>query len=320
MKEILKKYRQWFYLQKLYWRLTMIFGAGAVFLLLLFCLWSKYWFILSPFNLRSRVALDKLALSCYNEPVCHEDCFLERERYRQLIVVSWQKIKWKNVAVGRMINDEENECLRLELGELWGDTFIPSDWPLPLEDYFSSNMGDLVFKAKLGQALGFQNNNLESELISLINNRDALLADRYQALKVLSAVSDSDHVPFFIELFKRSDHLKFKEQALVNLSGMESREIIVSSGFLSDLLDFLGDPEADIYLKKNAVFLLSEYQNEKLVSAGLNDLWENEASVDKFTRAFLADILQISSEKRPTISATEWQDYSQNSIAARPLE
>jgi len=319
MKEILKKCRRWFCLQKRWRRIVIISGAGLLLAFLLLCFWLKYWYVLAPFNLRTRLAIDKLALSCYNQPVCHEDCFLERERYRQIIVTAWREPRWQEDTVSRLINENENECLRLELAELWAEEYPVGSWPKKLNDYLTTADGGVLERMRLSKKLEYLDGGLEKELMAFIADQNNIISERYEALQLLSQNPNPSQIDFYFQLWQIDPSLKIKEQALIALSGMGGQSDVLAGDRLLKFLDFLHQPSADIYLKKTVVFLLSDYLTVENVRSGLTEIFSDKA-VDKFTRTFLADILDIAEGLRPVVSAAEWQEYSENSIAAQSLE
>jgi len=316
MKEILRKYRRWFCLLKLKPRLLIIIVSIFGFLVILSLLFIKYWFVLAPFGLRSKLALDKLALSCYQEPVCHEDCFLERERYRQLIVASWQDDRFQKIAVERMTNEAENECLRLELAGLWRQQYTPQQWPESLINYLSDPAGDLVGQMKLGQKLGFSGSDLSNKLLAFISDYSNESKERYQALLVLANNPDPQWIDFYFQLFIQDQDLKIREEAIIALSAIKDDGLLTIDR-LNQLLGFLRQESNDIYLKKAVVFFLTDYITDNRVKTGLEQVFRDDKVVDRFTRTFLADALNIADNLRPVISAEEWQEYSQNSITAK---
>ena len=47
-----------------------------------------------PRSWRARIALNKLGVSVYQEPICHEDCFYERQIYKKIIANNLGEVKF----------------------------------------------------------------------------------------------------------------------------------------------------------------------------------------------------------------------------------
>jgi len=293
-------------------KLTMILGLSLLLIILSIfygMVYGKLWLKL-PESIKAQVAINRLGLSSYNNPVCHETCFYERQLYKQIIAENLAVDK-VNLKVKNLILAEDNNLdFRLELLDVFS---LRRDLKIPdyLEEYLTSGSEPKV-KDKIKEF--FVTDPVSVDELLLRFDTASSSADRVEILRLLQEKSDSALADFYWDLISTNPDLKIKSGALSALSNLLPSESYVTVDFLSKIKKTILAADTNRYLRKEVVMLLGSYLpvQEKTVTEILEELYNNQSAVDKFSRLFVVDILNRSSASsytKPEISASEWQEY-----------
>ena len=265
-------------------------------------LWLKF-----PDKIKARIALNRLAVSSYNYPICHETCFYERQLYKQIIASNLDRVEISQRIEQLILAEDNNLVFRLELLEALSAQPIP-DY---LSEYLASGE-ELKVQEKIKELFV-----VEPASADELMNRfliSSVAADQIDILNSLQARSDSTLADFYLGIIINNPDLKIKNSALAALSNLLPSETYVTDDFLAKIKDLIFASGTDKYLRKEIILLLGEYLpvQEKIATEILTAAYSDETAVDKFSRLFAVDILNRSSANNytpPEISASEWQEY-----------
>lgn len=272
-------------------------------------LYGKLW-LRFPEKLKAEIAINRLGVSSYDYPICHEACFYERQLYKQIIAGNLKEKLISERVKNLILAEENNLIFRLELLDTLSRQ-NNSEIPDYLKEYLNSGKESKVQK-KIQELFGSDNFSV-SDLISRFDN-SSTTEGKIDILSSLQEKSDSSLVDFYLNLIIDSPDLKIKNSALSALSNLLPSEAYITPDFLSKIKKIIFDPVTNQYLRKEIILLLGDYLavQEKLVTEILVEAYSNEAVIDKFSRLFAIDILNRSSANnyvKPEISASEWQEY-----------
>ena len=265
-------------------------------------LWLRF-----PDNIKAKIALNRLAVSSYNYPVCHEACFYERQLYKQIIASNLDRIKIGDRVKQLILAENNNLIFRLELLD------VLSFQPIP--DYLSEYLvggEEPQVREKIKELFL-----TESVSADELTNRFLISSTTEEQINILNSLqmkSDSSLADFYLGIIVNNPNLKIKNGALAALSNLLPSATYVTGDFLAKIEDLIFDSNTNKYLRKEIILLLGEYLpiQEKTVTDILVAAYSDETTVDKFSRLFVVDILNRASANnyaKPEISASEWQEY-----------
>lgn len=311
----MKKIIQWgqaclkFFLRYKRWLVVALVFSLVVFGLLYGIFFGRLW-LKFPEKFKVNIALNRLGVSSYQYPVCHETCFYERQLYEQVIAGG---LKDKSISdrVRTLILAEDNNLIfRLELINALSLQNNP-ELPDYLQEYLRSGVENKI-KDKIRELFGvdkFSVSELENRFVNSSSTEDRLVI-----LNSLQKKSDSALAGFYLDLIVGDPDLKIKSAALAALSNLLPSENYVDKAFLQKIKNLIFNPNTNKYLRKEIILLLGEYLpiQEESVTEILVEVCADDAGIDKFSRLFAVDILNRLSANtylKPEISASEWQEY-----------
>jgi len=286
--------------------LSLLFLGFSIFYGLVY---GRLWLRL-PERMRAVIALNRLGVSAYNYPICHESCFYERRLYKQIIAAKWDDPKINSRIRNLILAEDNNLDFRLELLDV-----LSFRTNLALPDYLNNYLAsgtEVRVKEKIKGVFGLDKTSVD-ELVSQFNNSVSIEA-QVDVLHDLQEKSDSSLADFYLDLITGEFDLQIKNSALLALSNLLPSETYATADFLEQIKKIIFNPATNKYLRKELILLLGDYLavQEKIVTEILVEAYSDEAVIDKFSRLFTVDILNRLSANnyaKPEISASEWQEY-----------
>lgn len=267
-------------------------------------LWLKY-----PLFLKTPLAFQKLSLSVFVEPLCHEDCSLKRLLARGVLVESLKSgnQKTRGKIIRTLSAADEDLIFKQELLKVWREAFGA--------DNVSADLL-VVFEASTdAQLRNFIQNNFNLPLSSWrdmerlkVGDQKIALSERAQSL-ILLANKD----PEFKQWSEKEKILTVKELRISYLQAL-----LVSSGgnfpenFFTDLWPLLFS--ASEKERNSAIFLARAKleQGNQEAEDFLIKIYQN-SEFSPFSRSFTAEILNRHQGKEnfslPKISEPDWEKY-----------
>ncbi len=287
----------------------------GLFLVLIFLVLSIYgpWWKIWPAGIRSQIALNRLAVSIYNEPYCRTDCHLERQSYFVVLEKRLERSKkFRDKILNITLKEEENLAWRLELLALLAKNKAGLDFGLlqkaldsdqvnlnfqsALMHHFSSNLDSSIYQARL-KMIASDTSSSESERRLALNSLEINPED------YLNSLSQSSNDDLTLSLLKSlaADPVRFKIDPNLLIPILEN--IIYSSSYYQS--------------KRIALFIISDLLDYSFSDSLLKCLDEviSSSSTDKFTRYLAIDIANNYQEKKyetPLIRASDWNKYYQS--------
>ena len=290
-------------------------AVAGLFLILIFLVLSIYgpWWKVWPSGIRSQIALNRLAVSIYNEPYCRTDCHLERQSYLMALEKRLKSSdKFRQKVLNIALKEEENLAWRLELLKLLAQEKqnlnleplqvaldsenLDLNFQASLSHYFSSELDKSKYQERL-QGIILDKSRSESERGLALKNLE-LSPEDY--LESLDQSLDPDLVLSFLKALA-ADPLRFSLAPDLLFPVLE--EIIYSSPYYQS--------------KRIALFIISDlldYQASEFLIGQVNEIIASD-SVDKFSRYLAIDIVnryQEDKHETPLIRASDWNKYYQS--------
>lgn len=297
----LSRYKFWLIISSSVLLIVLALAYGIIY--------GRLWLKL-PAGIKADIAINRLGVSSYNDPICHESCFYERQIYKQVIAANLGREEVGDRVKSLILAKDNNLRFRLELLDALS---LQDGLQLPdyLGNYLASGEEETV-KEKIRDLFGLDRVS-SVELADRLNNSSST-AERLSLLDSLRGKSDSSLADFYLGLVINEADLKVKNGALLALSNLNPSPDYISDDFLAKIRKTIFDPATDQYLRKELVLLLGDYLpfQEKVVNQMLVDIYSDEAAIDKFSRLFAAGILNrlsANSYAEPEISSSEWQAY-----------
>lgn len=268
-------------------------GIFLCFLVFIFMsIFGPYWQVW-PKNIRFSLALNRLAVSVYNEPNCHLDCYLEREIYRKEISQnlnnpkSWQKISQI------IFREEENINWRLELLAIVLSNEKLSEHALfsNLEEYLVKVDGNLKIQSILANYFSSSplSSSHQEKLKNIIRADASSLEEKLNALKMLKNINKS-LATFYLEIIDQADNAEFVSELLRSLAVDEARFDIDRGELALSLADVFSRFQSSPALRRLSIFVLSDFLEEENSGAvfSLFDSLFFASSTSDFEKYFLA--------------------------------
>ncbi len=267
--------------------------------------WLKY-----PLFLKTPLAFQKLSLSAFEEPLCHEDCSLRRLVARGVLVESLKNGNQKTAQkIISTLNDQnENLAFKLELLKAWREAFGSENPSLELLAVFQ-NSEDAELRSFFQKNFNLPLSSWRDEERLRVVDEKLTEEKRAQAL-VLLASKD----PEFFSWSKEKKLIDDKKlltpylRALLSLSD----KVLISPDFFEKIWPRLlvgteQEKNLAIFLAR-ANFNQSESIAEKFLIKVLSS-----AEFSPFSRYFAAEILNQQSGKKdflvPEIKEQDWENY-----------
>jgi len=241
----------------------LIFSLALLFVAMSFyASWWKFW----PSTFRFTIALNRLAISVYEDPYCHLDCFLEREVYRQELLRHLNKPQHLQKISKIIFNEDENINWRLELlaivlsDEKLSERALFSD----LEEYLLVEGGNLKIQSVLATYFSSSSAKLGylEKLKATISDSSISSEERVMALEVVKNV-DKSLAPFYLDLLKNSQNNDLTLQLLRSLASDEARFDIDRSEMALSLENIFLSSNSSFTSRRLLIFILSDFLEEE---------------------------------------------------------
>ena len=268
----------------------------------------------------AEISLLELRKSYEQDSICHEDCFVNRERLKNNILMDLKK--------GSDIEEEVLKQLYVKgtgasfkevLVELLGEYYDRSIAPQYLREYFKSPQAETPVQIKIIQTFPkskFPQTSLQTKLKKTILDEELDVTERIDALRNLGSIADGSLSDYYLSLVFSEDSREIKNLAIVMLSSMENKERYFSQKQLAAIEKIALSSETEDRIRQSLVVLLADYYPyfPKEVVSILEDLHDSSIT-DNISLAFVVDFLNdVSGDiyPLPEISAVEWNEYYNN--------
>ncbi|MFA5421032.1 MAG: hypothetical protein WC280_03350 [Patescibacteria group bacterium] len=287
----------------------IIFFSFFVFLFLLLDLsvfgsWWKIW----PRPIKSRIAINRLAVSVYNNPYCRDLCYFEQLDYEKEIIKSLKsKAIFKKLS-NIVFNEEDNLNWRLRVIDIISKNKDSKFIPVFIEssqNYIDSDSANNIVREAL--ILKFKDFLDPSNYIEKAGN-----------MLLESSMSEDERKSFLNIISKVDNSFNFRNLADVSID--KDLIIFISDNynyFYSDINSYFSFLKEQFFeninnpeIKNIIIFILSSYLDspEKNLSINfLNEIYKDER-IDIFSKYIIAEVLNYSDEL-PGISESEWNYY-----------
>lgn len=267
-------------------------------------LWLKY-----PLFLKTPLAFQKLSLSVFAEPLCHEDCSLKRLLARGVLVESLKSgnQKTREKIIKTLSAADEDLVFKQELLKVWREAFGAEDVSADLLAVFEASTDN--------QLRSFLQNNFKIPLSSWrdverskVGDQKIALSERAQSL-ILLASKD----PEFKQWSEKEKILAVEELRISYLQALLiSQNNELPKNFFADLWPLLFS--ASEKERNSAIFLARAKleQGNQEAEDFLIKIYQN-SEYSPFSRSFAAEILNRQQGKEnfslPKISEQDWEKY-----------
>lgn len=318
----MKKFKDFFENIKKFFSKKMIIIFSSIIAILIFIIflflslygsWWKVW----PKTLEATIALNRLAVLVYEQPYCHEECYLEKTIYRSSILAVINQSKFFNKLSTIVFNENENLNWRIEIMKILSMAQLPADskFITAINTYLTTDGGNLEIKKNI---IFYFKNYLNQDsnanyFKNIYMNNLYSTTDKIATLHNLSLL-DSDNNDFYLSILKNENEMVIVAETLRIVGANMSKSDLDQTILVGLLENILRRSDATFTVRRLCVFILASFlendQNteiyklfEKLVTSG---------EIDIFTRYLVIDIFNnYTSEKYelPVISQADWDYY-----------
>ena len=267
-------------------------------------LWLKY-----PLFLKTPLAFQKLSLSAFAEPLCHEDCSLKRLLARGVLVESLKDGNQQTVKkIIKTLSDENEELeFKFELLKVWREAFGANDVSPDLLAVFQKS-SDSEFRAFVQKNFNLPLSAWRDAERLKVGDEKLSISERSQSL-ILLASKDPDFNKWAKEeKILTADELRASYlQALLTSTSSE-----ISLDFFETLWPHLISASER---ERNLAIFLARAKLEQDNEAAENFLIKvcQTPEFSPFSRSFAAEILNRHQGKEdfplPKISEQDWEKY-----------
>lgn len=314
VKKFFNKFRKFIFTTKG----IIISTFSLLFIILIFLIVSIYgpWWKIWPSNIRANIALNRLALSIYQEPYCRTECYFRRLAYQAEILSFSDNEKYFSKISHIIFTDTENIAWRLELLKIIS---YKKDWPPAffekMQTYLDDDYNNLEFKQHL---LFYFNNYLDldnyiNDLMEIVFDISRPYQERALAINSLATLNSFDFA-VYLKSFLEEENDDFIIEILKIMGGNISRFSIEEEILFNFLDNILRSPNSSFTSRRLSLFILSDFLNieidnpanillEKIILAG---------ELDKFSRYLAIDISNnylLEKRELPDISSSDWSWY-----------
>lgn len=301
-------------IKKLAWLLAGFLALIILFIFLILSIYGPWWRIW-PRSIESHIALNRLAMSIYEEPYCRTDCYLEREEYRQAIIKRLKQPKFVSKLEKIVFNEEENLNWRLESISILSTIKTKLDFS-KFQDYLDSPQGNLEIKKALNYY--FKDDLISFDYFSDLKNKieDVSVSENEKKL-VLKNLSSSNLslASFYLENLKQVIGEDFRLELLRALAS-DSGRFSLSLNELLVVLEKIIYSSGYYQSKRVSLFILSDFLEDSqntIIYDWFVKIIDSE-NLDKFTKYLAIDIINNYLEEKydfPLITINEWNYYYQ---------
>lgn len=267
-------------------------------------LWLKY-----PLFLKTPLAFQKLSLSVFAEPLCHEDCSLKRLLARGVLVESLKSgnQKTKEKIIKTLSAADEDLVFKQELLKVWREAFGAEDVSADLLAVFEAS-ADVQLRSFLQNNFKIPLSSWRDVERSKVGDQKIALSERAQSL-ILLASKD----PEFKQWSEKEKILAVEELRTSYLQALLiSQNNELPKNFFADLWPLLFS--ASEKERNSAIFLARAKleQGNQEAEDFLIKIYQN-SEFSPFSRSFAAEILNRQQGKEnfslPKISEPDWEKY-----------
>lgn len=288
------------------------------FFFILFSLYGSLW-VLWPQNIKASIAINRLALSIYNNPDCRDFCYFEQLNYEKVISKSLNNKKISKHLFKVIFNEEDNLNWRLRVLEIILKNEISDlDYFLSRSQEFINNQ-DVSDQIKQKLILNFKTDlDYQQYLDHLklkISKQEIKGLELEESLSFLLALNELDF-SLLLEILNKSNdvsltkHLILKTNSNNYYSTLNKNE---QQKYLEKLEEvFLKFNNYD--LRSLIIFSSSDFLSEASQDDYLNLLQNlySQENCDQFSKFLIADILNSHLEgdyEYPEIEPADWENY-----------
>ncbi len=291
--------------------------ATLIFIIFLFLSLYGSWWRVWPKTLEATIALNRLAVLVYEQPYCHEECYLEKTIYRSSILAVINQSKFFNKLSTIVFNENENLNWRIEIMKILSMAQLPADskFITAINTYLTTDGGNLEIKKNIiFYFKDYLNQDSNANYFkNIYMNNLYSTTDKIATLHNLSLL-DSDNNDFYLSILKNENEMVIVAETLRIVGANMSKSDLDQTILVGLLENILRRSDATFTVRRLCVFILASFlendQNteiyklfEKLVTSG---------EIDIFTRYLVIDIFNnYTSEKYelPVISQADWDYY-----------
>lgn len=291
--------------------------ATLIFIIFLFLSLYGSWWKVWPKTLEATIALNRLAVLVYEQPYCHEECYLEKTIYRSSILAVINQSKFFNKLSTIVFNENENLNWRIEIMKILSMAQLPADskFITAINTYLTTDGGNLEIKKNIiFYFKDYLNQDSNANYFkNIYMNNLYSTTDKIATLHNLSLL-DSDNNDFYLSILKNENEMVIVAETLRIVGANMSKSDLDQTILVGLLENILRRSDATFTVRRLCVFILASFlendQNteiyklfEKLVTSG---------EIDIFTRYLVIDIFNnYTSEKYelPVISQADWDYY-----------
>ncbi|MCK9438872.1 MAG: hypothetical protein WC164_01405 [Patescibacteria group bacterium] len=300
--------------------LIFVLSLFLFFLVFLFFTFYGSWWRFWPQNIKASIAINRLAVSVYNNQDCRDFCYFEQLNYEKVIFESLNNKRIFNRLIRVIFNESDNLNWRLRvLDIILKSEIIDLEYFLGKAQEFIDNPNNsyqikqvLILNFKINLDYAQYLDELKSEILD--GNLNSLeIKESLSFLLILNELS-SDLV---LEILNKSSDISLVKDLVSKINSNNYHASLFDNDSRLEYSNIL----EKIFLKFNnydlrslIIFSLADFLSENLkedYSSLLQKLYFHEES-DKFSKFLIADILNSYSDKNyvyPEISQTEWNDY-----------
>mgnify|MGYP000844634992 FL=1 len=299
----------------------MLFILSLLLLVFIFLFFSFYgsWWIFWPQPIKAHLAINRLAVSIYNNPNCRDFCYFEQLGYEKAIVESLTNKGALNRLFSVIFNEEDNLRWRLKvLDIILKNDVSNSDYFLnKAQEFIKNQSGSHQIKQRL--ILNFKDRldylDYLEEIKNKLLNADLSLSEAEESLSFLFLL-DAVDLDFVLNFLSQANDRSLIKNIILKINNNKEKILLKDNSYLK-YFNFLQETFLNFNsydLRSLVVFSLSDFV---LGDAGedslklLEKLYLQE-ECDKFSKFLIANILNSYSEKEyvyPEIDKLEWGNY-----------
>lgn len=268
-------------------------------------LWLRY-----PLFLKMPLAFQKLSLSSFSEPLCHEDCAIKRALSRGVLVESLKENsnEMQKKIIKTLNDNDESAEFKIELLKVWREALGP--------DYISIELLEVFKNSSEAKVIDFFQKNFNLPLSSWrdVERTKALSENIPSGEKLHSLILLANKDPEFNEWSKNEEALLLSDNLIASYL-----QALLSSPIRRDLEDNFFENiwyqliKKDEKTRNSAIFLArAELEKNNVSAKDFLDKVYNSSDYSIFSRSFAAEILRRNGDSEitlPEISEKDWDIY-----------
>ncbi len=244
---------------------------------------------------RYELALLELRKSVVSETICHEDCSLKRARLRNFVADGLNNSSFLEKKIKKYFNSEDEDIIfKKELVKIARIHYGPNQLPNYLKKYLNLIDGNITLQTEIittFNGITLPKSSLSFRLKKIVNNQSIYLADRLNALKMLSLINLGSMADYYLSLL--SDHnVAISREAVIALSSIQEKEKYLSLDQLKEIEEIIVNQETDKDIRWALILLINDYYSvfPKKSILVLKNIYQS-IDQDKTGQALAADSL-----------------------------